>query len=106
MTDYSKYKKSAFTHEEMQPMIMEMGEATAINPFRQTVTMPSALYQDLLAFLASQQEEIDLLREALAFIYHGHEEALDKGETWFVLPDTTVGEYICSILGAPPEEGE
>ena len=106
MTDYSKYKKSAFTHEEMQPMIMEMGEEVVANPFRQTVTMPSALYTDLLAFLASQQEEIDLLREALAFIYRGHEEALDKGETWFVLPDTTVGEYICSILGAPPEEGE
>jgi len=106
MGKYDQYKESAFTHEEMQPMIMEMGEEVVTNPFRQTTTMPSALYTDLLAFLASQQKEIDLLREALAFIYRGHEEALDKGETWFVLPDTTVGEYICFILGAPPEEGE
>lgn len=65
MGKYDQYKGSVFTHEEMQPMIMEMGEEVAINPFRQTTTMPSALYTDLLAFLAKQQEEIDLLREAL-----------------------------------------
>lgn len=76
------------------------------NPFRQTTTMPSALYTDMLAFLASQQEEINLLREALALIYRGHEKALDEGEAWCVTDDMTVGTYICSILGAPPETGE
>lgn len=40
MSKYDKYKESAFTHEEMQPMIMEMGKEVATNPFRQTTTMP------------------------------------------------------------------
>ena len=50
--------------------------------------------------------QADHLREALAVIYRAHEKAMDEGETWFVTDDTTVGGYICSVLGAPPEEVE
>ena len=51
-------------------------------------------------------DEIKRLRKALAVIYRAHEKAMDEGETWFVTDDTTVGGYICSVLGAPPEEVE
>ena len=50
--------------------------------------------------------QADYLREALAVIYHAYEKAMDEGETWFVTDDTTVGGYICSVLGAPPEDKE
>lgn len=51
-------------------------------------------------------DEIERLREALAVIYRAHEKVLDEGDAWFITDDTTVGYYICSVLGAPPEEKE
>ena len=51
-------------------------------------------------------DEIEWLREALEVIYRAHEKVLDEGDAWFITDDTTVGYYICSVLGAPPEEKE
>ena len=51
-------------------------------------------------------DEIRRLREALTVIYRAHEKVRDEGDAWFVTDDTTVGGYICSVLGAPPEEKE
>jgi len=53
-----------------------------------------------------QADEIERLRAALAVIYRAHEKVLDEGDAWFITDDTTVGYYICSVLGAPPEEKE
>lgn len=49
-------------------------------------------------------DEIERLRAALVVIYRAHEKVLDEGDAWFITDDTTVGYYICSVLGAPPDE--
>ena len=61
---------------------------------------------DAAAEIKRIRKENEELRAGLAVIYRAHEKVLDEGDAWFVTDDMTVGGYICSVLGAPPEEGE
>ena len=59
------------------------------------------------ARLVSQEQvkEIERLREALAVIYKAADtERGENDEYWWVDNQTTVQSYICSVLGAPPED--
>ena len=50
-------------------------------------------------------DEIERLREALAVIYKAADtERGENDEYWWVDNQTTVQSYICSVLGAPPED--
>lgn len=99
MGKYDQYKESAFTHEVMQPMKVE----TDMDD-EDDLTIAYLLgYDDAKSDYSGDIKE---LRAALAVIYRAHEKVLDEGDAWFITDDTTVGAYICSIFGAPPEEGE
>lgn len=80
--------------------------ADEIERLREALAAMTELFKATEAVAQFGLSESRKLHEALAVIYRAHEKAMDEGETWFVTDDTTVGGYICSVLGAPPEEGK
>jgi hypothetical protein len=60
---------------------------------------------ELSPLLDAAADEIERLREALAVIYKAADtERGENDEYWWVDNQTTVQSYICSVLGAPPED--
>ena len=62
MADYSKYKESAFTHEEMQPMIVESDMTDVFDD------LAKAFKAGHDAGRSEAADEIERLREALRWI--------------------------------------
>ena len=72
MSKYDKYKESAFTHEEMQPMIIETDMTDIVERLRGNVPMiwgdEGFMITDddtVLATFKEAADEIERLREAL-----------------------------------------
>ena len=74
MADYSKYKESAFTHEEMQPMIVETDMADMTDIVERLLNPANVFYEyaaDKGVILREAADEIERLREALRMIADG-----------------------------------
>ena len=70
MADYSKYKESAFTHEEMQPMIVESDMTDIVERLRSPANVFYEYAADKGAMLREAADEIERLREALRDCHH------------------------------------
>ena len=65
MTDYSKYKESAFTHEEMQPMIIETDMTDIVERLQYYTPYGPITDMQADAIMKEAADEIERLREAL-----------------------------------------
>lgn len=81
-------------------------DADEIERLREALAAMTELFEATEAVAQFGLSETEKLHKALAVIYRAHEKVLDEGEAWFITDDTTVGGYICSVIGAPPEEKE
>ena len=63
MGEYDQYKESAFTHEEMQPMIIETDMTDIVERLLLKKTLETV--EDVHVLFADAAAEIERLREAL-----------------------------------------
>ena len=66
MSKYDKYKESAFTHEEMQPMVIETDMTDIVERLLLKKTLETV--EDVHVLFADAADEIERLREALRSI--------------------------------------